>query len=349
MLLEQCARHAQQALLDLVVVADHAATEHLGGSRDVGEAAGQQAARATFRDRKRLVEAPQLLENQAGDVGAAVAEKGLPEALAAGLAQGTQARLVEPVRNGGQAHVDIGEVGAVGDAHPAGRLVQQGREQVGDPAFAQADGAQLHGGRGRDGPLEGLQARQHLILEHGDQLARRTGQQDDDLIPQRDPLARRGAIRVWQRLRPLDQVALLEIVGRRLAAARGEEGADGGLDRRAVHQLAPEGGGHAGGGVVVAGGAEAAGHQQQIGPPEGALERFHQLFRLVTQLPGPADGQAVVVQFAAQVDQVAVRAQAVEQLVADRHQLDFAARGHRRGRRAGRLVLWLGLRMVTTG
>ena len=267
-------------MLDLVGVGDHASPEYLGGSGDVGEPLGDQAAGAALRGAQGEPTGLQTLQHhilQGGDVhpvdqsaepGLQLLylgeEEGLGLLLGGGL--GGDPQLTLPL-------LGVGSQGGVGHGvHLVPKLGLHG-------GFADAEQLQSVGG---DDPLgQGLEIGDRPVVEHGAALAGGAGEHDDMDAVRLEGTAGSGAPVVDQNGAPLGDQGLLKVVFR-----QGASGAPGvvldALQRfLVIDQLFPKNLGQDVFGQVVTGGAQAAGGDDDIGPAPGQLHRLPGPLRIV--------------------------------------------------------------------
>ena len=265
MLVQQLLGDPQHPGLHLVGVGDHAALEHLGGARDVGDTLGDEAAGATLggaQGQVFLLQKGQHHFLQGGhvhtvDLGAEelfdLLHRGLQESLGLGVGGGL----------GGDPQLALPLLG-VGGQGGVGHGVHLHPELGFHGGLPDAEELQ---GVGGDDPLgQGLEVGHGPVAEHGAALAGGAGEHDDV-----DPLGLEGAAGggapvVGQHGAALGEHGLLEVVLRHGAAGAGEVAGDAVGGPLVKDQLFPKSLGQHVFGQVVAGGAQAAGGDDDVGP-----------------------------------------------------------------------------------
>lgn len=156
-----------------------------------------------------------------------------------------------------------------------------------------------------------------MILDHGLEFARGAGEDGDALGREADELAWRGAVGIGKDLGILKDEALFKIVGGGHAATLGEEVADVGLDGLVVAEGNAECLAEGLDGAVIGSGAEAAGEENEIGSLEGLLDGGDHIGGIIADLGGPAEGDALFGEEAAEPCEVGILAETDKEFIAD--------------------------------
>lgn len=162
---------------------------------------------------------------------------------------------------GGDAERDLAGLDVGGNGR-VGLCGDDVADAIGQFRFPHAEKAQLT--RVEAHAAATLQVGQHVVGEHGVQLARRAGQQDGRLAAGFHDAAGRRAVRVGEDDAAAREARLLEVVGRHLAADGGKIGAQAFLLLRHGIERDVQRGSHGFLGQVVVSGSETAGEQHHV-------------------------------------------------------------------------------------
>ena len=291
MRIERGLGNAKSAHFGFVLVGDVALGEKGGAAGNVDERACDHAARAAFGKCERFAALGEKRGVHLGKRFALIGVERVADAPPDLLNHGTQHGLARRVGLAlcGEPERDLAGL-CVGCNGGVRLVLDHVAQQIGELGFSETEDAEFAGIQVR--MADTLEIGQHEGIEHREQLARRSGQQDRRLAVRFHDAAGRRAIRVREQDRIAGEAGLLEIVRRHFASLVTEVGGEP-LDLlRNGFAVKTERGGDGLFGEVVVRGAEAAREKHYIRAGKRRMHDFRQTRSVVADRDMIAAGKA---------------------------------------------------------